>query len=81
MATATTTPMMTAVSTPPETGVSGGDGGGRGGGVGGSWRKRYNIRLDCYKYCLQQTQNTNVLNTIQGGGEGEGTLRVHVEIH
>ena len=33
MATATTTPMMTAVSTLPEPGVSGGDG--RGGGGGG----------------------------------------------
>ena len=32
MTTDTTTPMMTAVSTLPEPGVSGGDGGGRGGG-------------------------------------------------
>ena len=48
MATATTTPMMTAVSTLPEPGVSGvSEGGGGGGGVGES----YNL-IDCYKYCL-----------------------------
>ena len=48
MATATATPMMTAVSTLPEPGVSGvSEGGGGCGGVGES----YNL-IDCYKYCL-----------------------------
>ena len=63
MATATTTPMMTAVSTPPETGVSGGDGGGRGGRSGGELEKEIqhkarllqilssaNTKHECFKY-------------------------------